>query len=110
MSVRINAIAIVLAAATAGGFTAARADSVFVGGEMGWVDRPVQSTLSAEAVRAEAIRSHRDGTMTHAEYAPKSEQFRSTRSREDVRAEAIRSHKDGSMLHSEVTPLTASGK
>jgi hypothetical protein len=106
MSVRVNVLAIVLAATAAGGFTAARADSVFVGGEMGWIDRPVQSTLSAEAVRAEAIKSHRDGTMLHGEYAPKSNEFKSTRSRQEVTAEAIRSHRDGTMLHSEVTPLT----
>jgi hypothetical protein len=103
MTVRNTVLVLALAA---GGFTAAHAGSVFVGGEMGWIDRPVQSTLDADAVRAEAIRSHRDGTMMHAEYAPKSGEFRSTRSRQDVTAEAIRSHRDGTMLHSEVTPLT----
>jgi hypothetical protein len=105
MSVRKTVL--VLALAAAGGFTAAQAGSVFVGGEMGWIDSPVQSALSAEAVRAAAISSHRDGTMMHAEYAPKSSEFRSTRSRQEVKAEAISSHRDGSMLHSEVTPLTA---
>jgi hypothetical protein len=104
MSVR--QIALILALAATGGMSAAQADSIFVGGEMGWVDRPVQSSaVSAEAVKAEAIRSHRDGTMLHGEYAAKAAEFKSTRSREEVRAEAIRSHRDGTMLHSEVTPL-----
>jgi hypothetical protein len=103
MSVRNTAL--ILALAAIGGLTAAQADSIFVGGEMGWIDRPVQSSVSREAVKAEAIRSHRDGTMLHAEYAPKSAEFKSTRSRQEVRAEAIRSHMDGTMLHSEVTPL-----
>jgi hypothetical protein len=104
MSIRKTAL--ILSIAAIGGWSAAHADSVFVGGEMGWVDRPVQSSLSADAVRAEAISSHRDGTMLHGEYAPKSKEFQSTRSRQEVRAEAIRSHRDGTMLHSEVTPLT----
>jgi hypothetical protein len=105
MSVRKTAL--ILALAAAGGLSAAQADSIFVGGEMGWIDRPVQSSLaSPDAVRAEAISSHRDGTMLHGEYAPKSREFKSTRSRQEVRAEAIRSHMDGTMLHSEVTPLT----
>jgi hypothetical protein len=104
MSVRKTAL--ILALAATGGFSAAHADSIFVGGEMGWIDRPVQSSLSAEAVRAEAISSHRDGTMLHGEFAPKSKEFKSTKSRQEVTAEAIRSHKDGTMLHSEVTPLT----
>jgi hypothetical protein len=104
MSVRKTAL--ILALAAAGGFSAAQADSIFVGGEMGWIDRPVQSSVSPDAVRAEAIVSHRDGTMLHGEYAPKSKEFKSTRSRDEVRAEAIRSHLDGTMLHSEVTPLT----
>ena len=104
MSVRKTAL--ILALAAIGGLSAAQANSIFVGGEMGWVDRPVQSSLSPDAVRAEAISSHRDGTMLHGEYAPKSKEFKSIRSRQEVRAEAIRTHKDGTMLHSEVTPLT----
>jgi uncharacterized protein DUF4148 len=109
MSVRKTALIFALAAM--GGFSAAQADSVFVGGEMGWIDRPVQSSsISADAVRAEAISSHRDGTMLHGEYAPKSKEFNSTRSRAEVRAEAIRSHRDGTMLHSEVTPLAPQEK
>lgn len=103
MSVRHTAL--ILALAATGGLSAAQADSIFVGGEMGWIDRPVQSSLSPDAVTAEAIRSHRDGTMLHGEYAPKSKEFKSTRSRQEVRAEAISSHRDGTMLHSEVTPL-----
>ena len=108
MSVRNTAL--ILALAAAGGWSIAQAESVFVGGEMGWVDRPVQSSASRDAVRAEAISTHRDGTMLHGEYAPKSKEFKSTRSRQDVRAEAIRSHMDGTMLHSEVTPLTPPAK
>lgn len=103
MSVRTTTLIFALAAI--GGLSAAQADSIFVGGEMGWVDRPVQSSVSPDAVRAEAISSHRGGTMLHGEYAPKSKEFNSTKSRQEVRAEAIRSHKDGTMLHSEVTPL-----
>lgn len=104
MSVRKSAL--ILALAAAAGWSAAQAESIFVGGEMGWIDRPSQtSSVNADQVRAEAIRSHRDGTMLHAEYAPKSEAFQSTRSRAEVTAEAIKSHRDGTMLHSEVTPL-----
>jgi hypothetical protein len=103
MSVRKSAL--ILALAATGAWSAAQADSVFVGGERGWIDLPAKSTVSREAVRAEAIRSHRDGTMLHAEYAPKTEAFKSTRNRQEVTAEAIRSHLDGTMLHSEVTPL-----
>lgn len=103
MSVRNTAL--ILALAATGGLSVAQADSIFVGGEMGWIDRPAQSSLNADAVRAEAISSHRDGTMLHGEYAPKSKEFKSTRSRQEVRAEAISSHRDGTMLHSEVTPL-----
>ena len=33
----------------------AQSASVFVGGERGWVDRPVQSTLSREQVRSEFL-------------------------------------------------------
>ena len=51
MSVRKTAL--ILALAATGGLSAAHADSIFVGGERGWVDRPVQSTLSREAVRQE---------------------------------------------------------
>jgi hypothetical protein len=104
MSVRKTAL--ILALAAVGGLSAAQADSIFVGGEKGWIDRSVQSSVSPEAVRAEAISSHRDGTMLHGEYAPKSKEFKSTKSRQDVTAEAIRTHRDGTMLHSEVTPLT----
>jgi hypothetical protein len=69
MKALTSALVIVLAAM--GGFSAAQADSVFVGGEMGWIDRPVQRSItSAEAVRAEAIRSHRDGAMLHSEVTP----------------------------------------
>ncbi|MCM2250733.1 MAG: hypothetical protein NDJ19_00085 [Ramlibacter sp.] len=104
MSVRKTAL--ILALAAMGGWTAAQAESIFVGGELGWIDRPSQtSSVNADQVRAEAIRSHRDGTMLHAEYAPKSKPFQSTRSRAEVRAEAIQSHRDGTMLHSEITPL-----
>jgi hypothetical protein len=53
MSVRN--IALILAIAVTGGLSAAQAQSVFVGGELGWVDRPVQSTLTSEAVRQEFL-------------------------------------------------------
>lgn len=59
---------------------------------------------SREAVRAEAISSHKDGSMLHSEAAPKSKPFESTKSREEVSAEAAASHKDGTMVHSEVAP------
>lgn len=109
MSVRKSAL--ILALAAMGAWSAAQADSVFVGGEMGWIDRPAQSsTVSREAVRAEAIRTHKDGTMLHGEYAPKTDEFKSTRNRQEVTDEAIRSHKDGTMLHSEVTPLATPAK
>lgn len=103
MSVRFTTL--VLALAATGALSAAQAQSVFVGGELGWIDRPVQSSLSADAVRAAAINSHKDGTMLHGEFAPKSEPFKSSRSRQQVRDEAIKSHRDGTMLHSELTPL-----
>jgi hypothetical protein len=59
---------------------------------------------SREAVRSEAISSHRDGTMLHNEVGPKAKPFQSTKSRQEVRAEAISSHKDGTMVHNEAGP------
>jgi hypothetical protein len=53
MSVRKTAL--ILALAATGGLSVAHADSVFVGGERGWIDRPVQSTLTTEAVRQEFL-------------------------------------------------------
>jgi hypothetical protein len=106
MSVRHTAILLALAAMGLASGQAGAA-STFVGGEIGWVDSPVQSTLSRQQVRSEAIRSHLDGTMLHAEYAPKAAPFQSTRDRAQVRAEAIKSHMDGTMVHSEVEPKTA---
>jgi hypothetical protein len=43
----------IFALAATGGLSAAQAQSVFVGGEMGWVDRPVQSSLTRAAVTKE---------------------------------------------------------
>jgi hypothetical protein len=54
MSVRVNTLAIVLAAAAAPAAFAQGA-GVFVGGEAGWVDRPVQSSLSQAQVRNEFL-------------------------------------------------------
>lgn len=59
---------------------------------------------SREAVRAEAVTSHKDGTMLHDEAGPKAKPFKSTKSRQEVTAEAIASHKDGTMLHDEAGP------
>jgi hypothetical protein len=59
---------------------------------------------SREAVRSEAISSHKDGTMVHGEAAPKSKEFKSKKSRAEVKAEAISSHKDGTMVHGEAAP------
>jgi hypothetical protein len=53
MSVRKTTL--ILALAAIGGMSAARADSIFVGGERGWVDRPVASALRSEAVRQEYL-------------------------------------------------------
>jgi hypothetical protein len=52
MSVRQTALLLALAIS---GLSAAHAQSTFVGGEIGFVDRPVQSTLSREAVRQEFL-------------------------------------------------------
>lgn len=65
---------------------------------------------SREAVRAEAISSHKDGTMVHGEAAPKSKPFKSTKSRAEVKAEAIKSHKDGTMVHGEAAPKSEAFK
>ena len=59
---------------------------------------------SREAVRSEAISSHKDGTMVHSEAGPKAKPFTSTKSRKEVRDEAISSHKDGTMVHGEAAP------
>jgi len=55
MSVRNTAV--IFAFAALGGLSAAQAGttSVFVGGEIGFVDRPVPSTLTREAVRKEFL-------------------------------------------------------
>ncbi len=59
MSFRQTALILALAAT---GLSAAHAgtSSTFVGGEMGWVDRPMQSTITREQVRQElqAFRSN----------------------------------------------------
>jgi hypothetical protein len=47
--------ALVLALAATGGWSAVHADTIFVGGEKGWVDVPVQSTLTSEAVRQQYV-------------------------------------------------------
>jgi hypothetical protein len=65
---------------------------------------------SREAVRAEAITSHKDGTMVHNEAGPKAPAFKSTRTREEVRSEAISSHKDGTMMHGEAAPKSMAFK
>ena len=62
--------------------------------------------LSREAVKSEAISSHKDDTMVHGEAEPKTKAFQSTKSREEVKAEAISSHKDGTMMHNEAGPVT----
>lgn len=63
-----------------------------------------------EEVQAEAIRSHRDGTMMHDEAGPKAKALKSTKTRKDVVAEAISSHKDGTMMHGEAAPKSAAFK
>ena len=63
-----------------------------------------------EEVKAEAISSHKDGTMVHNEAGPKSKSFKSTKSREQVKAEAISSHKDGTMVHGEAAPKSKAFK
>lgn len=54
MSVRKN-LFILAAAALALPAALAQTTSVFVGGEMGWIDRPVSSTLSRDAVRQDFL-------------------------------------------------------
>jgi hypothetical protein len=54
MSVRKSAVAIALATLAAPA-AFAQSSSVFVGGEAGWVDRPVQSSLTREQVRNEFL-------------------------------------------------------
>ena len=56
---------------------------------------------SRDAVQADAITSHKDGTMQHGEAAAKTKAFKSSKTRKEVRAEAINSHKDGTMVHNE---------
>lgn len=51
MSVRTNAIVLALATVAAPSF----AQSVFVGGEQGWIDQPVQSRLTREQVTGEYL-------------------------------------------------------
>ena len=51
MSVRKSLFVLAIAAALPAAF--AQSASVFVGGEAGWIDRPVSSTLTREAVRQE---------------------------------------------------------
>lgn len=51
MSIRINAIVLALATVAAPAF----AQSVFVGGEQGWVDQPVQSRVTREQVTSEYL-------------------------------------------------------
>jgi hypothetical protein len=52
MSVRQTALLLALSFA---GLSAAHAQSTFVGGEIGFIDRSVQSTLKREAVRQEFL-------------------------------------------------------
>jgi hypothetical protein len=54
MSVRKN-LFVLAAAALALPAALAQSTSVFVGGEAGWIDRPVASTLSRETVRREFL-------------------------------------------------------
>ena len=49
----VHNAAIVLALAATAGLPLAHAEGVFVGGERGWIDRPVQSTLTTQAVQQE---------------------------------------------------------
>lgn len=51
MSFRTSTIALALATLAAPGF----AQSVFVGGEQGWIDRPVQSSLTRQQVTSEYL-------------------------------------------------------
>ncbi len=55
MSVRTNLIAIAIAAAALPA-AFAQTTSVFVGGEAGWVDRPVQSAVTRTQVQSEFLR------------------------------------------------------
>lgn len=59
MSVRVNALAVILAAAAVPAVFAQGAGG-FVGGEAGWVDRPVQGSLSPAQVRNEFLRFRAD--------------------------------------------------
>jgi hypothetical protein len=54
MSVRTNVIALALAAAAVPA-AFAQSSSVFVGGERGWIDRPVQSSTTREQVTSEYL-------------------------------------------------------
>ena len=65
---------------------------------------------SRDAVRAEAITSHKDGTMQHGEAAAKTKAFESKKTRSEVDAEAISSHKDGTMQHGEAAAKTKAFK
>ena len=55
MSVRKSTIAIVIATLVAVPAVFAQSASVFVGGERGWVDLPVQSSLTREQVNTEYL-------------------------------------------------------
>lgn len=59
MSVRKN-LFVLAAAAIALPAAIAQTSSVFIGGEAGWIDRPVSSTLSREAVRQEFLTFRND--------------------------------------------------
>ncbi len=62
MSVRTNLIAFALAAAAVPG-AFAQTTSVWVGGERGWIDLPVQSTLTREQVNKELLAFQADPVM-----------------------------------------------
>jgi hypothetical protein len=59
MSVRTSTIVLALATIAAPAF-AQSAQSVFVGGEQGWIDQPVQSRLTSQQVTSEYLAFRRN--------------------------------------------------
>jgi len=94
---------IVFSAAVAAAFVpAAFADSgaTWVGGEVGFVSHPVQSTTTREQVRAELKTFQREGgQLARGELSlmPR-ESFQSTKTREQVRAELMTFQREGGQL------------
>jgi hypothetical protein len=62
MSIRTNVIAIALATLAAPA-AFAQSSSVFVGGERGWIDGPVQSSTTHQQVTNEYLRFHSNPVM-----------------------------------------------